>query len=242
MKIIADTHCHTIASTHAYSTIMENAEAASKMGLYAIAITDHARTMPGSPEMWYFENLRVIPKKIGNVFILKGVEANILDKHGTLDINEKEEQTLEWVVASIHHPATKLEPNNIKQCTKAMLNIAHDKRVNVIGHSGTQDYKYDYEKVIPEFGKNGKLVEINNASFTVRGNSVPNCTTIAKLCKEYRVPVILNSDSHFCTQIGHVENAIKLLEEIDFPEELIVNADINRFEDYLKTYTKFFNN
>lgn len=241
MKIIADTHCHTIASTHAYSTILENVSIASKLGLYAIAITDHARTLPGSPGRWYFENLRVIPKKIDGVYVLKGIEANILDEMGTLDIYPQEEKTIEWVVASIHNPATSLK-SDINLCTEAMLNVAKDKKVNVIGHSGTESYKYDYEKVIPEFGKNGKLVEINNASFKVRPDSISNCKIIAKLCKKYEVPVILNSDSHFCTQIGNVDDAINLLEEIDFPEELIINIDEKRFESYLKKYTKFFDN
>ena len=41
MEIIADLHTHTIASTHAYSTITEMVQAASAKNLYAIAITDH---------------------------------------------------------------------------------------------------------------------------------------------------------------------------------------------------------
>ena len=41
MKIIADTHTHTLMSTHAYSTIIENIAEAKKKGLKFIAITDH---------------------------------------------------------------------------------------------------------------------------------------------------------------------------------------------------------
>ena len=55
MKLIADLHTHTIASTHAYATVTEMACEASKLGLFAIAITDHARTMPGAPGPYYFE-------------------------------------------------------------------------------------------------------------------------------------------------------------------------------------------
>ncbi len=33
MKILVDTHTHTIASDHAYSTILENAAAAARAGL-----------------------------------------------------------------------------------------------------------------------------------------------------------------------------------------------------------------
>ena len=49
MKLIADTHTHTIASTHAYSTLQEMVHAASEKGLFAIGITDHGYSMPGGP-------------------------------------------------------------------------------------------------------------------------------------------------------------------------------------------------
>ena len=55
MKIEVDTHCHTIASGHAYSTIVENAKAASEKGLKMIAITDHGPAMPGTFHEAYFE-------------------------------------------------------------------------------------------------------------------------------------------------------------------------------------------
>ena len=51
-NIIADLHTHSLASTHAYSTIREMVDSAAEKGLKAIAITDHARTMPGAPGPW----------------------------------------------------------------------------------------------------------------------------------------------------------------------------------------------
>lgn len=37
--------------------------------------------------------------------------------------------------------------------------------VNVIGHSGSEYFKYDYERVIPQLAKEGKLIEINDSAF-----------------------------------------------------------------------------
>ncbi len=239
MKIIADTHCHTVASTHAYSTLLENVSAAAEMGLYAIAITDHAKTMPGAPGRWYFENMRVVPRKLKGVFVLKGVEANVLDEKGTVDITESESMYLDWMIASMHEPVTHLLDDR-DACTSAWMNIAKNPRIQVIGHSGTAPFAYDYEKVIPEFGRNGKVVEINNASFLTRQKSISNCKKIAELCKKFEVPVILNSDAHFCTQIGHAEHAAAMLQEILFPEELIINANVDRFCEYLEKNTSFF--
>ena len=82
MKLIADLHTHSIASTHAYATITEMVQEASNLGLFAIAITDHARTMPGSPGPFYFESLPIIPAYLKNVRVLKGIEANICDFNG----------------------------------------------------------------------------------------------------------------------------------------------------------------
>ena len=241
MKIIADTHCHTIASTHAYSTVTELVHAAAKQGLYAVAVTDHATTMPGSPGRWYFRNLKVLPREMEGVLILRGSEVNVIDYEGNIDLCGEETENLDWMVASIHNVtmASKEQPN-VELCTQTWLNIAKNPQVNVIGHSGSEKYRYDYETVIPEFGRQGKLVEINENSFLVREKSIPNCVTIAKTCKKYRVPIVINSDAHFHTQLGYYHNTIRMLEEIGFPEELVINADIGRFKRYLEQYTPVF--
>ena len=58
MKILLDTHSHTIASGHAYSTINEMAYSANKKGLKLLCITDHAPKMPGAPDSVYFRNFK----------------------------------------------------------------------------------------------------------------------------------------------------------------------------------------
>ena len=198
MKLIADTHTHTTASTHAYSTLQEMVHAAAEKGLFAIGITDHGYSMPGGPGAWYFGNLHSVPKRLENVWVLRGAEANVVDYEGHLDIPEEDLRRLDWVVASIHSCCM---PEGVvptrELCTRLWLEVAKNPYVNVIGHSGSPDYAYDYEWVIPEFGRNGKLVEINSHSFEVRASYIPNCREIARLCMKYRVPVIVNSDAHF---------------------------------------------
>ena len=46
---------------------------------------------------------------------------------------------------------------------------------------------------------------------------------------------MVNSDAHFCSKIGAFKKAEALLKDIGFPEELIVNADLERFENFLKS-------
>ena len=240
MQLIADMHMHTVASSHAYSTVGEMIHAAAQRGLYAAALTDHGEKMPGAPGKWYFENLRVIPRILEGVLVLRGQETNVLDCDGRVDLSERDAEKLDWVVASIHKSIFEGGRGDADAVTSAWLNIAGNPKVNVIGHSGIVGYEYDYDRVIPEFGREGKLVEMNEGTFTSRPDSVTNCVKIMRLCKKHRVPVIVDSDSHFYTHVGRCENCLRILKEIDFPEELVVNADVGRLREYLKRHTRVF--
>lgn len=240
MNLIADTHTHTIASTHAYCTLTEMVHAAAARGLFALAVTDHGPEMPGAPGRWYFHNLNVIPRKMEQVLVLRGEEVNVVDLEGTTDFNPEDAESLDWIVASMHEVAMRDKTPTVEKVTDAWLKIAQNPLVRVIGHSGTERYRYDYERVLPEFARNGKLVELNEETFTGRSGSVPNCARIMKLCKKYDVPIIVNSDAHFSAQVGRFDRSLRLLEEINFPEELVVNSSVERFCRYLNQYTRVF--
>lgn len=239
MKIVADTHTHTLVSGHAYSTITENMLHASKIGLRFLACTDHTTLMPGAPHEFYFLNLPILPEEMFGVHLLRGCEANIVDAQGKLDLPDRILERLDWVIASLHPPV--YQPSDRKAHTETWLNLAKNPLVDVIGHCGDERYRFDYEIGIQAFAENGKIVEINSHSFTGRPKSDKNCREIALLCKKYSVPIVVSSDAHFYTQIGDFTDALKMLEEIDFPEELILNADYGRFCSLInqKTQRKF---
>ena len=241
MNIIADTHMHTTASTHAYSTLQEMVHAAADKGLYAAAITDHGIDMPGAPGQWYFHNMKVVPHIFEGVLVLRGEEANVIDYDGNTDLEQEDLDDLDWVIASIHGICMPKEKPTVEAVTNAWLQVAKNPKINVIGHSGSAEFQYDYETVLKEFGRQGKLVELNESTFINRQKSVTNCVKIMQLCKKRSIPIIVNTDSHFSTLVGCFENSLKLLKELDFPEELVVNSDVVRFQTYLKQYTHVFN-
>lgn len=229
--ILADFHCHTIASMHAYSTLRENIEAAKKKNLRLLAITDHAIGTADSPPLTYFDNLTSLPAYIDGIRILRGVEANIMDYNGQLDMPAETLRRLDFVIASFHTSCT--IPGTVEDHTRAYIEVAKNPDVDMIGHSGTEEFQYDYEAVIPVFGKYGKVVEINAHTFICRQKSVQNCTRIARLCSQHGVPVMVNSDAHSEFEIGAVEKALDMLRQIKFPEELIINTNAVRIQQYL---------
>lgn len=232
MKFIADTHCHTVASSHAYNTVDENAAYAAKIGLKALAITDHAPAMSDGAHLWHFHNLHVLPRKIDGVFILRGAEVNILDFDGSVDLDSGTLRSLEWVIASFHRPVC--GPATREQHTQAYIKVAQNPGITVIGHCGTAIYDFDHERAVRAFKEYGKIVEINEGSTRVRKDSWTNCVDIARLCKKYEVPVVVNSDAHYKTNIGDFCKSVQMLEELEFPEHLVLNADETRFFDTIK--------
>lgn len=227
MNLIADTHTHTMACDHAYSTLSENAAAAAEKGLRFLAATEHAPAMPGAPGQMYFDNLRVLPPSLYGVSILKGAEVNILDKEGVLDLPERTLARLDWVIASFH--AITCAPLTVADVTRAWLAVAENPHIDVIGHCGDSRYAFDLPSVIKMFASCGKIVEINAHSFSARPGSNENCPRIAALCAQEGVRVVVSSDAHFHDAVGRVDRALAMLEEISFPQELILNLDYDRF-------------
>jgi len=230
--IQADTHTHTIASTHAYSTVMEMISGAAKAGLKGIAITDHATAMPDSPHIWHFHNIkRCVPKKYDGVEVVCGVEANIMDYEGNLDFPEKELKPLDWVVASMHMDLIK--PSTVENITNSYLKLCENPYVDVIGHCASPNFMFDYEKVLKAFKEYEKLVEINENSIFHKKKFRENYVEIIKICKKYEIPVIVNSDAHICVHVGQVGESIKLLEELNFPEKLVINTDWEKVKEFI---------
>jgi len=232
MQLIADLHTHTLASQHAYSTILENVRCAAEAGIQYLGWTDHAPDMIDGAHSWHFGNLYAVPETLSGVRILKGVEADVVSLDGKLDMPDESLARLEWVAVSIHSPL--LPPGTVEEHTAVYLAAAKNPYVDMIAHSGSPDYVYDYDTVVKALRDEGKVLEINEHTFDARKASVPNCTKLAALCKKYGCRIAVNSDAHFATQIGRFPQALKMLEELSFPQELILNASPQSIEAYLR--------
>lgn len=232
MKIRFDTHTHTIASTHAYSTVTENASFSGKIGMDGFAVTDHAPALPDAPHEWHFRNLKNLPLELFGQKILVGTELNILDKDGNVDLPQELLKRLDVVNASIHQQAYR--DSGEEDHTSAYEAVVLNPYIDIICHSGSPRFAYDYEYIVKLAREHNKLIEINNHSFFVRKSSIDNCRRIAELCKKYGTGIVVSSDAHFFMDIGNYSEAITMLNEIDFPEELVMNRTYDIFKDYLE--------
>ena len=229
-----DTHTHTIASGHAFSTIRENAVAAAAKGLELLAITEHAPCMAGSCQGIYFRNLKVVDRHAYDVELMMGVELNILDEQGRVDLDPATLRQLDIRIASLHIPC--INPGSREFNTEACVNAMKNPYVNILGHPDDPRYPVDFTALVQAAKEYHVMLELNDNSLRPGGSrkgTKPQDVEMLKLCMQYQVPVVMGSDAHVDTDVGRHDLAIGLLEELNFPEELVVNHSVKMLKDQI---------
>lgn len=234
MKALIDLHTHTIVSGHAYSTVQENIQAAIKQGLKYLGISEHAPKMPGGPHPFYFHNIHCIPREVDGLKILRGIEANIIDYNGNIDVEDDMLKHIDYIIASLHTPC--INPGNKQENTNAILSVMDKDKVKIIGHLDDSRFKVDYEPIIKKAKEKNILLEVNNSSLkptSFREGAWENIATMLELCKQYNVKVILGTDSHISYDIGKFVFAEQIIQKLDFPSELVINYNEEQIVELL---------
>lgn len=234
MRLLIDTHMHTLASGHAYNTIDEMTKSAAGKGLTHIAITEHTPMMPGACAEMYFHNIQALRHEKMGVFRLFGAELNIMDYEGRVDLPERIYKDFDIVIASFHTPC--INPGTVEQNTAAMLSVIKNPWINIIGHPDDGRYPMDLEAVVRAAGENNTLLELNNASLKPDGprtGTWENDRRILALCKRYKTYITVSSDAHVEEDVGNFTYALRLIEEMDFPQELIAGTDYEKLAGFL---------
>lgn len=235
MNLVADLHTHTLVSSHAYSTLQEMTTRARELGLAALAITDHGVAMPDSPHPWYFNTLVRQPSLLGEDFLLmKGVEANAIRGDGRLDMEEEVLRELDWVIVSLHKNC--IPYMGFEETTDLWLRVAQNPLVDMIGHAEQRQYPFDYDRVARAFAESGKVVELNVNSPVSRPGNEANTRELMLACKRNGTQIAVCSDAHSLFEVGRWGWTLDLLEELDFPEERVVNSSMGRLAAVLEQH------
>lgn len=237
MRDVVDLHTHTIASGHAYNTIEEMIQAARDRKLEVYGITEHAPAMPGTCTSMYFQNLNKLRREREDLTVLFGVELNLLDFEGHVDLPEHVLAQMDLAIASMHSPC--LNSGSLQENTRAYLKVMENPYVNIIGHPDDRRYPVDYDALAEGAVKNGVILEMNNSSLSpssYRENAAENYRVMLAACRTYKTPVVINSDAHVDLDVGNHELALQLISEVDFPEELLINAHPQLLKKYINYY------
>ena len=237
MQILADYHTHTKYS-HGKGTIEENVLEAISKGIKVIGISDH-----GYKHLAYGIKLNDIYKmreeidklneKYSNIEILLGMECNILDSYGNIDINDKIIENCDYIMAGYHFAST---PTSLKSMlnhcnnyiiknemakdynTNAIINAMKNNDIFIITHPGDKGDVYIEE--IAKVAKNTDTrLEINSSHGFLNSNQLVKIKGIGN-------KFIIGSDAHVPHNVGNFDLAMKIIKEAGVDLSLIENIKI----------------
>lgn len=90
--------------------------------------------MEDAPHHWHFINMRIWPRVVDGVGILRGIEANIKNVDGEIDCSGKMFDSLDLIIAGFHEPV--FAPHDKATNTQAMIATIASGNVHIISHPG----------------------------------------------------------------------------------------------------------
>lgn len=253
MRLIGDYHSHTIYSSypkpstkHARGTIRENAEIALEKGLEYLAITEH-----GPKHYIYGVNKNMFPQmreeidELNKEFepkglkILLGVEANIVGTDGTIDVDGKIIDQLDYLVMGYHYGAM---PKNLRSAyglyilqsfskftgigrkkaknvmTKAFVKAMKRYPIDMLSHPGSKA-PIDILKVAKIAVEEDIALEISSKHDELSVESIEKIQYLD-------VKFMLNSDAHWPNAVGEVGVGYRRAKEAGLDLNRIINIEV----------------
>lgn len=237
MKLVSDYHTHSNNSRfgHGKNSILEMVYHANEMGLEEFAITDHGLKHPCRTSVEKMRKARELIDDINTwskTKILLGIEADILNTNGDLDINDDIIELIDVLAAGYHAGIStdfanifggqKKTQAAIDRATSAYLNAIERYPINFITHIDSI-LTTDLYKIGVACKENDVAIEINDRH--VRWNKKQVDQLIKSGCM-----FIVNSDAHSREEIGRADFAFKTIREFHIPAFNLVNVEFDEEE------------
>ncbi len=239
-KLYYDIHTHTTYS-HGKGSIEDNAAAAAAAGLKILGISDH-----GPGHIGYGIDMKKIPemrldlarsRELHPELDLRlGVEANIINFSGRLDVAPEDLKLFDYIIAGYHFGVLGEAPfrsvathaggwwysvtgrsaqRAMIHNTDLVLNALDVNKIDVISHPGAKA-SFDIDAIASACRGTETLLEINNRH---------GCLTVEgiKQAMRYDVKFIISSDAHTPQDVGAADKAIARAEEAGLDPSRIIN-------------------
>lgn len=260
-KIKCDLRTHTFFSAGGLSTLQENIEAARDRDIQLLAVTDpfsalvvdedsgdaeFSESRTGDIDSGHEEALEqedVLIRESLGVKLLYGCEADIVSPEGYLfgiGLPGKEEYpddvifTPDFIVAGVSSRWKPMEISEAK-ATQMYINVIRDSKVLMLGNLCKTEISCDINELLRVCKELHKPVEIDEQSFLYGDDAVRRIRSLLTKCAEENVMICADSGALSAAKVGQMPQLMAELNEIDFPNDLIMNADSDIF---LRNYQK----
>ena len=245
-RLSYDIHTHTTFS-HGKGSIEDNVRAAAARGLKTVGISDHG---PGHVTYGVKRrNISVMRKEVERlkplyreIEILLGVEANIINPSGKLDVTEEELKQFDYLLAGYHygvfgespafalglhvqnfiitnwlHAGTKTQR---KLNTELTVRAIYENNIKILTHPGDKG-SFDIGEIALACADRGTLMEISTWHdwLTVEG-----IRQAAKTDARF----VISSDAHTPERIGDCQGAVDRIKDAGLDFERVVNLVVEK--------------
>ncbi|HID60546.1 MAG TPA: PHP domain-containing protein [Hadesarchaea archaeon] len=226
-----DFHIHTYYSD-GRSGPLEMVEAAEARDLEAVAITDHGPELHvGVPREKLVSMLQDIEtaRRDAGIPVYAGIEANVVDGSGRVDIDEEFAKKLDLCIVSIHALGELMDPKQVaREYLARMTKAVTHRKFNVLGHpffyhQNLLPYlsREEIENFVKLMAHRDIAVEVN---MKYRG---PGDEFLA-LCLREGVKFSIGSDAHTPRGVGKIDWALSALRRVGARREDLILDDMLR--------------
>lgn len=241
LKLLGDYHTHSNYSGDSKTPLEENIKKAIDLGLQQIAVTDHGikHTTNGMSKKKFFaqvEEVKALQQKYPQIKIFQSIEADLLDRKGTLDLDDDVLACIDFIMMGYHMSSKptsiasffyfnlptmlpKFKPSKAKmeKNTTAYLKCMERYPLSFINHI---NYKMPVlVRPIAQMAKQtNTLIELN-------GKRVLFSPQEMEILLEENVDFICNSDAHAVSRIGEINIPMEFIKQYNIPLERIKNIN-----------------
>lgn len=233
MRILGDYHTHTLFSNggnskrrHATGTIEDNVKSAIEKGLKTIGISEHgfSHNFYGlTPENARIQRKQIdeLNKKYPQIEILMGLEANIVDNSGRIDVDPSVAELFDYVLAGYHYGSKATgflnllhHADNIvfggrlfskKYNTEALVNAMKKNKIKYITHPG--------DKGCVDIDEVARVAEETGTGLEINGHHKKLSADMIKKISHRNIKFYIGSDAHRPEHIANFDEAMKIVEE-----------------------------
>jgi putative hydrolase len=216
-----DLHVHSHFSLCGIHSHLEMLQRAKALGMHAIAITDHGPLLGGRINTTEFERLR---DPVDGIRLLKGMECNLTDTPGEIDLPHNLLKYMDVVLAGFHQNVPKGRKDSVYT---SLLIAAIEKNgcIDIIAHLNDPGYPADM-RAVAECARNcGCAIELNNSK-TLLGRVDESATReMVAACRDTGCRIAVTSDAHGINELGCDESVAPYLKQCDVPQDLLVTRN-----------------
>lgn len=103
--------------------------------------------MERAPHTGYFEMLYRLPRRYGEMDVLYGCEANIVNTRGSIDLPDRLAATMDYVIAGLHR-RTSYQGDSISAHTEAVVSVIRTRKADIVAHPVSSSFLTDPEQIV----------------------------------------------------------------------------------------------